>query len=54
MLQTYKKVLLKENFVVVSGQLQIDEGVINIIAQHAAPLIPLVDSGFALSSRDFH
>ena len=37
-LQAYRKVLLEENFIAISGQLQIDEGVINIIAHCAEPL----------------
>ncbi len=40
-LQAYKKVLLEENFIAISGQLQIDEGVINIIANRAQPLPPI-------------
>jgi len=61
-LKRYKKILLEENFLAISGQLQIDEGVINIIANHAQVLPPLSEVtpeknvlvGPSLASRDFH
>ncbi len=54
-LSIYKKVLLEANFISISGQLQIDEGVINIIANHAQPLPPIdQNSPDLLPSRDFH
>lgn len=64
-LQAYKKLFLEENFIAISGQLQIDEGVINVIASHAQSLPPL-DAKItnqtqtnqsiipSLPSRDFH
>jgi error-prone DNA polymerase len=39
--EVYKKILIEESFIAISGPLQIDEGVINIIAQHAKKLSPL-------------
>jgi len=56
-LQAYKKVLLEETFVAISGQLQIDEGVINVIVNHAQPLPTLKQPGAKsslLPSRNFH
>lgn len=50
---TYRDVLLNYNFVAVSGQLQIDEGVINIITEHVAPL-PVLAGEPNLPARDFH
>jgi len=52
-LKRYKKVLLEENFLAISGKLQIDEGVINIIATDAKSLPPLPGAP-SLASRDFH
>lgn len=54
-LRRYQKILLEENFVAISGKLQIDENVINIIANHAKPLPPLPSTpASSLPSRDFH
>ncbi|CAM6006179.1 unnamed protein product [Sphagnum balticum] len=52
-LKAYKDVLLRNNFLAVSGHLQIDEGVINIIAQHVESLPDLIGRP-QLFSRDFH
>lgn len=49
----YKDTLLHHNFLAVSGQLQIDEGVINIITNHVEPL-PVLAGQPELQSRDFH
>jgi error-prone DNA polymerase len=55
-LQANKKVLLHQNFVIISGQLQIDEGVINVIAEQAQPLPPIesIYKQQNLFNRAFH
>jgi error-prone DNA polymerase len=49
----YRDVLLHQNFLAVSGTLQIDEGVINIVIDHVAPL-PVLAGNPDIPSRDFH
>lgn len=50
--QTYNDILLHHNFLAVSGTLQIDEGVINIIANRIEPL-PQLAGNPNVHSRDF-
>jgi error-prone DNA polymerase len=50
--QAYNDILLHHNFLAVSGTLQIDEGVINIIANRIEPLPQLAGSP-SVHSRDF-
>lgn len=52
-LAAYKDILLHHNFLAVSGKLQIDEGVVNIITSHVAPL-PVLPDKPNVASRDFH
>lgn len=39
--KAYKEVLLTENYILISGKLQIDEGVVNLIAHNAQKLPPI-------------
>ena len=49
----YRDILLRHNFLAVSGTLQIDEGVINIVTDRVAPL-PVLAGNPDVPSRDFH
>lgn len=50
--KTYKDALLHNNFLAVLGRVQIEEGVINLIAQHIEPLPDLIERP-RIYSRDF-
>jgi error-prone DNA polymerase len=53
--EEYKQVILTQNFIAISGRLQLEEGVVNLITQSVYPLPRLaVDEEIPVSSRDFH
>jgi error-prone DNA polymerase len=51
----YRDVILRQNFVAISGRLQLEEGVVNLISisVHALPRLAL-DEDIPITSRDFH
>lgn len=49
----YRKVLLNNDFLAITGKLQLEDGVCNVLAHHAEPL-PAISCELHLSSRDFH
>jgi error-prone DNA polymerase len=49
----YRTVLLNNDFLAITGKLQLEEGVCNVIANHVEPL-PSISSDLHLCSRDFH
>ncbi|HEY9871230.1 MAG TPA: error-prone DNA polymerase [Candidatus Obscuribacterales bacterium] len=49
----YRKVLLNNDFLAITGKLQLEDGVCNVLAHHVEPL-PAISSELHLSSRDFH
>jgi error-prone DNA polymerase len=52
LLKTYKDVLLHQTFLAVSGHIQNEEGVVNLVAQHIESLPQLIGSP-KIHSRDF-
>jgi error-prone DNA polymerase len=52
-LAAYRDKLIKHNFLAISGELQVDEGVINIIADHVEPL-PALSGRPSIPARNFH
>jgi error-prone DNA polymerase len=51
----YKQVILTQNFIAISGRLQLEEGVVNLIANsvHALPRLAMQEE-IPITSRDFH
>jgi error-prone DNA polymerase len=53
LLKTYKEILLHHNFLAISGRIQNEDGVVNLVAHHVESLPELIGRP-KLASRDFH
>ena len=53
LLKTYKDILLHHNFLAISGRIQNEDGVVNLVAQHIESLPQLIGRP-KIHSRDFH
>jgi len=51
--ESYRKTLMNNTFLAITGKLQLDQGVCNIIAHHMEALPP-ISKGLHLPSRNFH